>query len=280
MPMRIVSLACSNTEIIHALGCSHLLVGADDHSDHPAEVLRELPRVGPDLEIDVGKVGELEPDLVLASLTVPGHETVVEGLEAAGLPHLALAPQSLSEVYDNIRLVARSLEEGGVPEVRSRGEELIRKMKSELGASPASEKTETLPTPSILVQWWPKPVISPCGRSWVNSLIQRAGGRNPLAGEPRPSRPVDDAEVAEIAPDAIVIAWCGVDPKNYRPDVVYGNPKFQGVPAVENKRVFCIPEAYLGRPGPRLVDGVRALGEVVTACHEPSPSNLGKHGVD
>ncbi len=280
-PMRIVSLACSNTEIVHALGCSHLLVGVDDHSDHPAEILRSLPRVGPDLEIDVEKVRALEPDLVLASLTVPGHETVVEGLEAAGLPHLVLAPQSLGEIYENIRLLAGRLESEGEPGVQARGEELVRQMQAELGpTSPPRKESATAPAtrdsparevdadpaPKILIQWWPKPVISPCGRSWVNPLLDRAGARNPLAGEPRPSRPVDDAEVAELAPEAIVIAWCGVDPQNYRPDVVYGNPAFQGVPAVENRRVFCIPEAYLGRPGPRLVDGVKALRRVVAAC--------------
>ena len=46
-----VSLACSNTEIVCALGCAEMLVGVDDHSDHPPEVVRALPRVGPDLGV-------------------------------------------------------------------------------------------------------------------------------------------------------------------------------------------------------------------------------------
>src|SRR5687767_10391073 len=72
--VRIVSTACSNTEIVCALGCAGLLVGVDDHSDYPVEVVKRLPRVGPDLGIDVERVKALQPDLVLASLTVPGHE--------------------------------------------------------------------------------------------------------------------------------------------------------------------------------------------------------------
>lgn len=59
--MRIVSLACSNTEIVHALGCAHLLVGVDDHSDWPPEVVDPLPRMGPDLHIDVDRVAALDP---------------------------------------------------------------------------------------------------------------------------------------------------------------------------------------------------------------------------
>jgi iron complex transport system substrate-binding protein len=79
--LRIVSLTCSNTEIVCGLGCAHMLVGVDDHSDHPAEVVASLPRVGPDLQIDVERVASLRPDLVLASLTVPGHEQVVASLQ-------------------------------------------------------------------------------------------------------------------------------------------------------------------------------------------------------
>ena len=36
--------------------------------------------------------------------------------------------------------------------------------------------------------------------------------------------------------------------------------------ALKHKRVFCIPEAHLGRPGPRLVEGYRSLKRIVEAC--------------
>ncbi len=255
--MRIVSLACSNTEIVATLGCAELLVGVDDHSDHPPEVVDRLPRLGPDLEIDVERVAALDPDLVLASLTVPGHETVVEGVEAAGLPVLVLAPTSLEDVYENVEEVARRLD------VPDRGERLVKRMRKELDGN--GDPQAGGDTPSILIQWWPKPVITPCGESWVNPVLRAAGGRNPLAHLARPSRPLEDDEVADLDPDAIVVSWCGVDPAKYRPEVVRRNPAFQDVAAVRNDRVFCVPEAYLGRPGPRLVEGVRALRRVVAA---------------
>jgi iron complex transport system substrate-binding protein len=115
----------------------------------------------------------------------------------------------------------------------------------------------------VLVQWWPKPVIAPGRRSWVDDLLRGAGARNPLGDEAVKSRPLDDAEVADIGPDVIVLSWCGVDPAKYRPDVVYRNEAFADVPAVREGRVVCIPEAWMGRPGPRLVEGSRALHEVV-----------------
>jgi len=260
--MRIVSLACSNTEIVHALGCAHLLVGVDEHSDYPPDVVDPLPKVGPDLDIDVDKVAALEPDLVLATLTVPGHEKVVERLEAARLPFIAPEPVSLEDVYQDIRVI------GGLLGVPDRAEALVAEMRAELDAPVPDDDA-----PSILIQWWPKPVITPGKRSWATDVIRAAGGRAVLADEDVKSRPMTDAEVAERAPDAVVLSWCGVHPDKYRPDVVLRNESWSQLPFVREGRVFCVGEPYLGRPGPRLAEGVRRMREVVAAVRgAPSPA--------
>ncbi len=255
MSQRVVSLACSNTEIVCALGLAHLLVGVDDHSDYPVDVVRQLPRVGPDLGIDIEKVSALKPDLVLASLTVPGHERVVEGLERAGLPFVAPEPTRIADVYRDIRSIAERLDAKG------RGDKLVAEMQSVLDRPPPRG-----PSISVLVEWWPKPVIVPGQESWVTELLRGAGGVNPFGERPVKSTPIDDDEALAAAPDAIVISWCGVRPEKYRPDIVYRRPKWQSLGALQDKRVFCVPEAYLGRPGPRLVDGHRALAEIVASC--------------
>ena len=123
--MRIVSLACSNTEIVHALGCAHLLVGVDEHSDWPESVVGPLPKLGPDLKPDLDAVQALKPDLVLATLTVPGHEQVVEQLEARGLPFIAPEPVSLDDVYRDIIDIAQRLG------VEPRGHALVQQMRAE-----------------------------------------------------------------------------------------------------------------------------------------------------
>ncbi len=251
--MRVVSLACSNTEIVHALGCADALVGVDDHSDFPEPLVAKLPRMGPDLDPDLDRVAALEPDLVLATLTVPGHERVVDALAARGLPFIAPEPVSLEDVYRDIADIARLLD---VPE---RAERLVAAMRAELTAPPPPAGA-----PDVLIEWWPKPVIAPGQRSWATEVLHAAGARNPL-DEPVKSRPLGDEEVRELAPDAFVISWCGVRPDKYRPEVIYRNAAWADLPAVRDRRVFCVAEAWLGRPGPRLVEGVRALREVVTA---------------
>jgi iron complex transport system substrate-binding protein len=260
--VRVVSLNCSNTEIVCALGCGDLLVGVDDHSDFPVDVVGRLPRLGPDLTPDVDGVAALEPDLVLASLTVPGHERVIERLEAAGLEYLAPEPVSLEDVLRDVEAIGARL---GVPERARAVVESLRvalepgTRELERGADAAGDP------PSILVQWWPKPVIAPGRRSWVNDLIERAGGRNPLGRDEVKSRPLTDDEVREIAPDAIVLSWCGVPFDKYRTDVIYANPAWHSLDVLARRQVHCISEAFLGRPSPRLVEGLGALRSVVAS---------------
>jgi iron complex transport system substrate-binding protein len=253
--VRVVSLTCSNTEIVWSLGAAQLLVGVDDHSDFPPEVVTRLPRVGPDLSIDVAKVAALRPDLVLASLTVPGHERVVESLERAKLPYIATEPVSVEDVYADVRRVGELLGLG------ERAREVIDGMRAAFRPKPPKERR-----PVVLVEWWPKPVIVPGAKSWVTDMITAVGGHNPLAGEPVKSRPITDDEARAMDPDAVVISWCGVRPEKYRPHIVTRRPAWQGLRAVTTGRVFPISEAFLGRPGPRLVEGLRALERVVKLC--------------
>src|SRR5574342_66369 len=98
---RIVSLAPSNTEIAFALGLGPQVVGVCDDSDFPKGV-EAVTRVGRDLQIDATKVAGLKPDLVLASLSVPGMERCVNAVRAQGLEALVLAPTRLEHVFANV----------------------------------------------------------------------------------------------------------------------------------------------------------------------------------
>lgn len=248
--MRVVAHTCSNTEIVCALGCADFLVGVDEDSDYPPEVVAPLPKLGRDLSLDIGAVTALRPDLVLTSLTLPGHEKIVAALEAAGLCTLVCGPLRLADVYADILRIAQALG------VLARGEQLVAEMQD---AMPRIAKT---PKPSVHVEWWPKPVIAPARQSWVTDVIELAGGINPYSAQ--------DTKSVQVAPetaqaDIAVIAWCGVPEHKYRVEVVTKREGWQDVVAVRNHRVHAISEAYLGRPGPRLVEGYKKLRALIEA---------------
>jgi iron complex transport system substrate-binding protein len=249
--VRVVSHSCSNTEIVCALNCAQFLVGVDDDSDYPLEIVGPLPKLGRDLELDAARVAALKPDLVLTSLTVPGHERVVENLRTAGLPILVIDPIGLDGVYDSIVQIAEALG------VLKRGRTLVAKMQTEM---PPVEVTGE--RPKVLVEWWPKPVIAPARLSWVNELLRLAGGVNPFETREGKSDEISDQAAREAAPDTIVMSWCGVQVEKYRRDVVERRPGWAEIPAVKHGRIYPITEAFLGRPGPRLVKGFAALRRI------------------
>jgi len=252
--VRVVSHTCSNTEIVCALGAGNMLVGVDSDSDFPPEAVGPMPKLGRDLELDVAQVQALRPDLVLTSLTVPGHERIVAALRDAGLPMLVIDPLGLDGVYDSIIQVAEALG------ILKHGRSLVARMQADM---PPIEPRGA--RPKVLVEWWPKPVIAPARQSWVNEVLRLAGGVNPFEMRDGKSGEVSDDDARAAAPDAIVMSWCGVKEEKYRRDVVERRPGWSQIPAVKQGRIFPVTEAFLGRPGPRLVEGYRALKEICRA---------------
>jgi iron complex transport system substrate-binding protein len=247
--MRIVSLCPSNTEILCALGVGEFLVGLDRSSDWPPEITH-LPRVGPDLTVDVEAVAALAPDLVFSSLSVPGMERNVEGLESAGIPQVVLDSQSLEAVYGAIQLAGRVLGRG----VQAR--RVIADMKGRLAAVEA----DLLPwRPRVFLEWWPRPVIVPGRHCWTTEMIRIAGGEALFGDLDVRSTPVDMDRVLARAPDLMLTCWCGVPHTRQKPESLATRPGWERLEAVRRGRMLPAEERFFGRPGPRVVEGVEWL---------------------
>lgn len=254
MSLRIVSHTCSNTEIVCALGRANWLIGIDDHSDFPPEITDHVEKVGPDLDIDVDRIRALRPDLVITSLTVPGHERCLARLQEAGLTCLVTRPHSLADVAADIRRI------GGALDADERAEALAARFEALIASAAPTDQ----PVP-VLVEWWPKPVIAPGAKSWVNEMLRLAGGYNPWAGQDRESLEISTDMAIAAAPELIVMSWCGVQEDKYRPHIVSRRDGWNRIPAVRNGHIVPISEAWLGRPGPRLIEGIERLRSAITA---------------
>src|SRR5699024_10973182 len=99
--MRIASLCPSNTELLDFMGLTPNIIAVDDSSNYPQEI-NKLPRLDSDLSIDMDKLASLNPDLVVASLTVPGMEKNIEALEKRKMPFIILNPSSFDNIGENI----------------------------------------------------------------------------------------------------------------------------------------------------------------------------------
>jgi iron complex transport system substrate-binding protein len=254
--VRIVSLCPSNTEIVAALGRASELVGLDRSSDWPPDITA-LPRVGPDLDVDVDAIAALRPDLVLSSSSVPGMEGNLDRLDAAGVPHVVVDAQSIDGVYASILLVGRLLGEG------SRARAVVATMRAELDAIRAGAISRAR-RPRVYLEWWPKPLIAPGARCWTTEMIAIAGGESLFADRDVRSGIVEAEEVIARAPEVMLTCWCGVPHERQKPGSLASRPGWEELPAARAGRVFAAEERFFGRPGPRVVEGARWLNAILS----------------
>jgi len=255
VPRRIVSLTCSNTEILFALGLGKRVVGVDDWSDFPREV-KTLPKVGPDLKIDMARVAALGPDLILASLSVPGMERNLPGLERLGVPFVVLEPKSLDDVFEDIETISAAT---GVSES---GRRLIADLQARIEAVRA-RACEAIGRPTLYWEWWPKPLISPGRQSWMVQMSDLAGADLLFKDVEATSFVVQESQVCERDPDFVMLCWCGTLQEKMNVSKVRERPGWERLRAVKRDRIHCFPEDLFGRPGPRLVEGLERLARVV-----------------
>jgi iron complex transport system substrate-binding protein len=253
--MRIVSICPSNTEIIDYLGLTPNLVGVDDYSDYPKEV-ESLPRLGPDLSINMDKVESLKPDLVFSSLSVPGMEKNIEELEKRNIPHITLNPQSFSDIAEDLLTVGKAC---GIEEhAMDRQQEFLQTVKRLKTISSGVQNP-----PSLYWEWWPKPVFTPGKINWLTELSEMIGARNLFDDVDLASVQTDWDDVLKRDPDYICLAWVGVQQKRVNPEIVKKRPGWNEMKAIQKDRIFVLEEALYCRPSPLLLKGAVKLAGVL-----------------
>ncbi len=251
---RIVSLAPSNLDVLLALEAGERVVGCENSSrewalSRPAEAKTVL--LGPDLDPDLEKVCELQPDLVLASLTVPGMERVVSGLARRGIPHLVLAPRGVDDAMADVLRVGEALgltkQAGAVVKHMQVEREQLRSL-ADRGARAR-----------VYLEWWPRPHYTPGSTCFSNELIELAGGVNVFGSRVGSSVEVEPQDIAAAQPDLAFVSWCGVDVAKLDPARLCAVPALAQLEMVQRGRVFVLDERYSGRPGPQMLEAAKIM---------------------
>ena len=286
--LRIVSTIASATEIVHALGLGGFQVGRSHECDWPPAV-RDLPVCtrprfdihGNSAEIDqrvkdtlrnAGSVYEilaevldpLAPTHILTQTQCKVCAVTLEDVEAAlsqdfaSRPQVvALEPNRLSDIYRDITRISEAC---GVPEL---GKELLEGILASLGN--ISSRAKSSPRqPSVACIEWPEPMMA--AGNWVPELVELAGGR-PVFGQAGAYSPyLSFEELAAADPAVIILMPCGYGLEKCRAESHWltSKPQWEELQAVRNQRFYlCDANQYMTRPGPRVVDSVQALAEML-----------------
>jgi iron complex transport system substrate-binding protein len=253
--MRLISICPSNTELVYYLGLCEQLVGVDDFSDWPSTV-SNLPKLGPDLNINMDKVEALKPDLVLASLSVPGMEKNVEELKKRKIPHVIFNPQSLSDIRNDLFTLGKATgSEEKAAEVIQRYDEFVSTYKK-IASTITNKKT-------IYWEWWPKPLFTPGRINWLTEISELAGGANIFADQNVASYQPAWEEVLEKDPEVFCLVWVGIEEKNMKPALIKKRERSVELQSVQSETIFTMEEALFCRPSPRLLLGLNRIASLL-----------------
>lgn len=286
--MRIVSLLPSATEIVCALGFENWLVGRSHECDYP-ETVKRLPVCcepkfdpkGTSSEIDqhvqtlvreslsvyrvdIEKLKELKPDVIVTQDHCEVCAVSLSDVERAVCDWLGSKPKivtlrtdRLADVWKGIDRVAAAL---GHPE---KSKTLIARCENRMRA--ISEKARRLDqSPSVVCIEWFDPLMA--AANWMPEFVSMVGGINFFGENGRHSPQIQWEEVKHKDPEILVIMPCGWNIERSLEEITTLTERvgWSGLKAVRENRVYVVESnQYFNRPGPRLVESLEILAEIL-----------------
>jgi len=240
---RILTLAPSITEAAFAVGAGPGVVGASAHSDHPPEATR-LPVVSSSAGIDLEAVARLSPDLVIAWRDSFRVESIPR-LEALGARVYVDASRTLADVPRLLRDVAVLTGRDAESAVRAYEARLEALRQARAGRDPVR----------VFLDISFRPLMTVGGRHFMTEALSLCGAQNVFADLAEPAPLVSWEELFARRPQAIVAAGPPAGEAAFRHSWA-GQP---GLEAVRRGKLAYVPSTALGRPSPRVVEGIEAL---------------------
>jgi iron complex transport system substrate-binding protein len=246
---RVVSLAPGETEIVGALGRTDLLVGRSDACTWPPEVLR-VPAVGGAGTFQVDTVTARDPDLVLATPHV--EQKGLDELRQRGYAVLVFAPETVDEIYRNIRVMGEAI---GEQRNASRVVEELQEQERQ-----ARNRSRGLPPVRAIYVILDDPLYVAGNLTYENSLMAGAGGVN-LMAEREGYLMATEESILMQDPEVILVPADGPAGSSTLADRLSTRPSFANLSAVKNHRICAVDPAIARNPSPRVIQGLEIFSE-------------------
>ncbi len=255
-PARIVSMAPDLTEILFALGLDGRIAGVTRDSDYPPAALAK-PKVGTFWQPNIEAVIATKPDLVVA-LAFEQQRDLARRLTRIGYDCLAVEIERIDDLFDAVAAI------GQATEAREQARELSDRTKAAIQRL----QMATAGLPKVKVLWVvQREPLRVAGRdTFVNEMIELAGGENAIGPTLHKYPPIGAEEVIAAKPDVIIepAMLPGALDEQRRQALSYWS-RYANLPAVVAGRIYVIEGDTVSRLGPRLYQGI----EVIAKCLRP-----------
>jgi ABC-type Fe3+-hydroxamate transport system substrate-binding protein len=199
----------------------------------------KVQNVGGTKKIDVRRVLDLEPDLVVAVREENGKEDV-EALAEAGVPVFLGAPETVDGAVKMLRDLARTVEAPMAESVLSPVERVVERLEMRRG-SPRR----------VFVPIWKNPYMGTGSDTYVHDVLKVSGGENICGGASRYPT-ITSEEIEARQPEVVLL------PDEPYPFSAEDLPEFYvlDVPAAEEDRIHLVDGKLLTWYGPRMASSL------------------------
>ena len=252
VPERVVSLSPIITETIYLVGAENKLIANTTYCNIP-EAARFKEKIGSVTQMNVEKIIQLRPDLVIASALSREKQLLI--LERQSISVLrARNPKTFDQMCDMTLKIGERL---GRQENALKIVDTARKEAGRIW-----ERTRSLAKPKVFLQIGLKPLHSANKDMFINEYIRYGGGIN--IAEHESSGVYSREKVITQNPDVILIATMGTSKRAGEMEKKRWM-SFNGIMAVKKNRVHVLDPEMICSPTPTTF--VKGLNAVVPLLH-------------
>lgn len=249
---RMVSLAPHLTELAFVAGAGDRIVGTAEYSDYP-QAAQNIPRVGDAFRVDYERLLALSPQLVLAWETGM-QDSTIERIRDLGLRVELFSTQRIADVPRELRRIGALAKTG---EAANRAAERFEADMTALAAQYQARESIL-----VFIQINEQPLYTVNGAQIISEVIELCGGLNVFASLGSLAAAVGEEAVIAADPEVILsVDETVTDPfKRWQ--------RWKQLRAVRARNVFKAPSDNLARPTTRLVEGTRAVCEMLDTARQ------------
>lgn len=240
---RIIALSPHAVEMLYAIGAGDTIVAATDYADYP-EAAKKIPRIGGYYGIQMERVMELNPDLIVVWDSGNKAEDINQ-LKTLGFNLYGSDPKTLEGVAKELEELGQltgHVEEASKAAAAYRAELIRLRVEN-------AKKSE----PKVFYQLWSTPLMTVSKNSWIQEIMSVCHGQNVFYDA--------DSDYPQVSLENVLLTL---------PDVILqseeeGNVKgvdwrqWPEIPAVKNQHIYQLNADLLHRATPRALLGVQAL---------------------
>ncbi|MHC5673475.1 cobalamin-binding protein [Nostoc sp.] len=286
--VRIVSLIPGGTEILATLELVDAIVGRSHECDYPPEIQNRpictqarlnsnasssqindevnnlLQSALSIYEIKTDVLEQLQPTHILTqdqcdvcAVSLHEVEKAVATLIDSKPQIISLQPNSLQDVWADIERVGKTF---GVDSVK-----ILENLEARVKICQQRIQGLSLhEVPTVACIEWTDPLM--IAANWIPELVNLAGGHSLFCGKGQPSSTLPWETLLTTNPDVIVFMPCGFDLNRTRQEanLLTQRSDWEKLHATQSGRIYITDgNSYFNRPGPRLVDSLEILAEIL-----------------